>query len=424
MANTIYFYYQDDEPYGIFSNFRYCNPPIKFQDKEWITSEHIFQAYKFINCDNPIYFNQIYMAKTPTIAAKLGRDKRSPLRSDWNDIKDDLMEQIVYAKFSQNESFKKVLLETGNKILVEHTRNDNYWADGGNGSGLNMLGKILMKVRDRLQSTIPQQITITKGKLYNGRMEYKNGAIPSFIPSLHNTTSIFVMIRTNISKNEYGCLSPYFIKVPVNGYPDGVIHENFWQFSKVYPVVPKVNVPFSTNNPKIVWSHPEEIHFDGTTVLPKWFEWNKKGFESQDYIRFPVGSDPKNRRSCLFSLIVNEDGSIDTSKKLNYVEARKQIYAKHYIKNVINHEYFRQLQQRLYSGENLLIIEIDGPHYESSKYYQYNYGWPLDTIYNGTIEALPEYLKILINDTRHPFGHGYCLSMALLGNDVIEHVLN
>jgi predicted NAD-dependent protein-ADP-ribosyltransferase YbiA (DUF1768 family) len=35
-------------------------------------------------------------------------------------------------------------------MIIEHTKNDNYWADGGDGSGKNMLGKILMEIRDEL----------------------------------------------------------------------------------------------------------------------------------------------------------------------------------------------------------------------------------------------------------------------------------
>ena len=37
-------------------------------------------------------------------------------------------------------------------MLIEHTKNDSYWADGGDGSGLNKLGKILMKVREKLRN--------------------------------------------------------------------------------------------------------------------------------------------------------------------------------------------------------------------------------------------------------------------------------
>ena len=46
-----------------------------------------------------------------------------------------------------------MLLATGETLLVEHTANDNYWADGGDGSGKNRLGQLLMRLRDELRAT-------------------------------------------------------------------------------------------------------------------------------------------------------------------------------------------------------------------------------------------------------------------------------
>jgi hypothetical protein len=60
------------------------------------------------------------------------------------------MYQIVLAKFTQNLDLKQMLLETGNRYLVEHTPKDKYWADGGNGNGQNNLGIVLMMVREAL----------------------------------------------------------------------------------------------------------------------------------------------------------------------------------------------------------------------------------------------------------------------------------
>ena len=37
------------------------------------------------------------------------------------------------------------------RSIVEHTENDGYWGDGGDGSGKNMLGQILMRVREELR---------------------------------------------------------------------------------------------------------------------------------------------------------------------------------------------------------------------------------------------------------------------------------
>jgi ribA/ribD-fused uncharacterized protein len=61
------------------------------------------------------------------------------------------MLKACMAKFSQHPHLKHLLLSTGHRILIEHTKNDTYWANGGDGSGRNQLGITLMKVRDHLQ---------------------------------------------------------------------------------------------------------------------------------------------------------------------------------------------------------------------------------------------------------------------------------
>ena len=66
------------------------------------------------------------------------------------------MIDAVKAKFKQHPQLKKLLLETGNAILIEKTKQDNFWADGGDGSGQNYLGKILMMVREELKEALPQ----------------------------------------------------------------------------------------------------------------------------------------------------------------------------------------------------------------------------------------------------------------------------
>ena len=53
-------------------------------------------------------------------------------RSDWNDIKEQVMYRALVAKFTQNPQLTKVLISTKERLLVEHTRLDRYWGDGGN----------------------------------------------------------------------------------------------------------------------------------------------------------------------------------------------------------------------------------------------------------------------------------------------------
>lgn len=84
-------------------------------------------------------------------AAQLGRSRKVKLRPDWERVKDSIMFDAVRAKFTQHKELKELLLSTGDAKIIEHTVNDSYWGDGGNGKGKNMLGKILMKVRKELK---------------------------------------------------------------------------------------------------------------------------------------------------------------------------------------------------------------------------------------------------------------------------------
>ena len=144
--NHINFYSVSDE-FGEFSNF--APFPVKIDGKQWPTSEHYFQAQKFVGDEHVV---AIRKAKSPMIAARMGRSRKRPLRKDWESVKVAIMRKAVLAKFTQHEDLCDMLLSTGNAKIIEHTSNDSYWGDGGDGSGKNMLGQILMEVRDQLRS--------------------------------------------------------------------------------------------------------------------------------------------------------------------------------------------------------------------------------------------------------------------------------
>ena len=95
---------------------------------------------------------KIRQIASPMDAALEGRNRQNPLRPDWEEIKDEVMLQVLRMKFSQNPEIAKELLATGDALLIEHTRNDDYWADGGDGSGKNKLGLLLMQVREELKN--------------------------------------------------------------------------------------------------------------------------------------------------------------------------------------------------------------------------------------------------------------------------------
>ncbi|MDJ1471979.1 NADAR family protein [Xanthocytophaga flava] len=140
------FFYSVGDTYGEFSNFALY--PIKLKGKMWPTSEHYFQAQKFV--DTP-YEETIRKAISPMKAAELGRTRKVKFRRDWDSVKDNIMYEAIKAKFTQHTELAELLLKTGDVRIIEHTENDSYWGDGGDRSGKNKLGKLLMKLREELK---------------------------------------------------------------------------------------------------------------------------------------------------------------------------------------------------------------------------------------------------------------------------------
>src|SRR5579859_8026383 len=147
---TIYFYKQDEKPYGCFSNF--SRHGFELDSAWWPTSEHYFQAQKFAGTP---YVENVRIASSPKAAAELGRDRKLPLRPDWEQVKDDIMRKAVLRKFETHADLRATLLGTGHEDLVEKTTYDYYWGCGTNGTGKNMLGHILMQVREILRNRNP-----------------------------------------------------------------------------------------------------------------------------------------------------------------------------------------------------------------------------------------------------------------------------
>ncbi|RKG89489.1 NADAR family protein [Corallococcus terminator] len=142
MAEVIHFYSVTDD-YGWCSNF--APYPIEARGKTWPTTEHYFQAQKFQDAKDQ---EEIRRANSPMLAARMGRDRKRKLRRDWESVKVAVMREALQAKFTQHEDLARLLQATGDAKLVEHTENDDYWGDGGDGSGGNMLGRLLMELRE------------------------------------------------------------------------------------------------------------------------------------------------------------------------------------------------------------------------------------------------------------------------------------
>lgn len=221
-----------------------------------------------------------------------------------------------------------------------------------------------------------------------GRRKTRDPEYPGFTP---------IVCLTKSSK--YGELGPYCIE------KDGIIFENYWQFSKIYTTVPCSKQRYSRFDRTVIWEHPAETHIRDGEPTDEYWSWRNKGFVNLYPVRYPVGFH--HRKNCVSALFEKNPGVFYW---LDYVESRKIIYLSGYVESVKKEPLFASLQKRFNLGENLLIIEVDGPHQESLDYYQEKYGLDDTFIENDTMLCTKKNLEIMLNDTKHPFGHGYCLA--------------
>ncbi|MBD3237512.1 MAG: DUF1768 domain-containing protein [Candidatus Eisenbacteria bacterium] len=135
-------------PYSWLSNF--SRHPITMNGLEWPSVEHYFQAMKFPH--EPARQERIRQKRNPLQAKRIAWERGAKVRPGWERLRDRVMLEAVRAKFEQHSELREALLETGSQPLVEHSRSDAYWGDGGDGRGKNKLGRILMQIREEMRA--------------------------------------------------------------------------------------------------------------------------------------------------------------------------------------------------------------------------------------------------------------------------------
>lgn len=132
----------------------YSSCVVFYQGHAYQSVEHAYQAQKSLD---PGVQKMIRDCPTPAVAKKMARSV--VLRPDWEQVKDNIMLALLREKFVQ-EPERALLLSTGNEALVEgNWWHDNYWGDciclfrdECKTPGKNMLGKLLMQVRDEIKA--------------------------------------------------------------------------------------------------------------------------------------------------------------------------------------------------------------------------------------------------------------------------------
>ena len=175
-----------------------------------------------------------------------------------------------------------------------------------------------------------------------------------------------IEIDTTSSSGSYRELSP-FILGPIETYIGGVFSENFenlWQFSKVYA----------------------EHLKDGQITLA-WCTWRAAGWADKKAHRYPMGKGMK------------PEFSLWGGKRLGYIDARKQVYARYYAMYVSRTASFRKLLQVYQDGQDIILKDYDA--YDHRR--------------------LGMTLVDVINAPNRKMGHAFVLAMIL--EDILEECL-
>lgn len=135
--------------YRFLSNFWPCH--LTYEDFDYRSVEHAYQAAKTLD---PEWRKMIRETLNAGYAKTMGA--KAPRRESWDDIKLEIMRDLVWRKFFDWD-LRKMLLATGDQELIEgNTWGDTFWGVC-NGVGENNLGLILMNIRERIR--VRQQMT-------------------------------------------------------------------------------------------------------------------------------------------------------------------------------------------------------------------------------------------------------------------------
>lgn len=152
-SGVIPFYHHNDLATEFMGNFYPCE--VVFRDIKFACAEAAFQGAKysykpewmreFANLDGQGAFEKSQLRE------HLLRDDWDTMCGDGEPWKVRIMRDILYDKFTRNPELMVLLKSTGNAYLIEHntrTGKDTFWSDNYDGTGQNILGKLLMQLRD------------------------------------------------------------------------------------------------------------------------------------------------------------------------------------------------------------------------------------------------------------------------------------
>jgi len=135
--------------------------PYTNNDQEYACVEQEFMHQKALLFGDNEIAEKIMSTSSPQLMKKLGRRVHNFSQSEWDKHKYEIVKSACLAKFYQNPALAKSLMATGNCTIVEASPFDTIWGIGFSRStalntqkywGQNLLGKILMEIREILRN--------------------------------------------------------------------------------------------------------------------------------------------------------------------------------------------------------------------------------------------------------------------------------
>ncbi|KAI9570621.1 DUF1768-domain-containing protein [Boletus coccyginus] len=180
-------FYDKDDPFYEFTNF--SSHDVIYKGKRYPTSEHLFQALKFLD-DHPEIAERIRnCGDRPMSAFDEAHRYQQWVRSDWRQVNIEKMEVALRLKFTQHPALKTLLLGTGDADLVEDSPRDYFWGIGADHSGRNELGKALVRLREELreEQDNPSQIPTARRDAPRFSVQDLTSLVPTQLISNMNT---------------------------------------------------------------------------------------------------------------------------------------------------------------------------------------------------------------------------------------------
>ena len=148
------------EGFGALSNMA-SGFPLRVNGVYIRSSEALYQACRFPHL--PEVQRLIIQQTSPMTAKMVSKPHRENSRQDWEQMRIRIMKWCLRVKLAQHwEQFRELLLSTGDVPIVEESRRDEFWgakeAEGDVLIGANVLGRLLMELRERLRLPDAEQL--------------------------------------------------------------------------------------------------------------------------------------------------------------------------------------------------------------------------------------------------------------------------